>query len=67
MSEKKFNFKVLLSYLIYPLYNFTWVPITLIGALHSDKTEWSHTAHTRKINIHELNNNAASNRKQNIG
>lgn len=66
MSEKKFNLKVLMSYLIYPLYNLTWVPITLIGALHSDKTEWSHTVHTRKINIHELND-TASNKQQNIG
>jgi len=56
MSEKRFNFKVLLSYVVYPFYNLTWVPITIIGALHSDKKEWSHTLHTRKINISDMQN-----------
>ena len=57
MSERRFNLKVLLAYLVYPFYNLTWVPIAIIGAIHSDKTEWSHTLHTRKINISELENN----------
>ena len=56
MSEKRFSFKVLLSYLVYPFYNLTWVPITIVGALHSDKKEWSHTLHTRKINIGDIQN-----------
>ena len=54
MSERRFNLKVLLAYAVYPFYNLTWVPITLIGWIHSDKKEWSHTAHTRKINMSEL-------------
>ena len=54
MSEKKFNFKILFAYLVYPFYNLTWVPIAIIGAIHSDKTEWSHTLHTRKINISDI-------------
>jgi len=57
MSEKRFNFKILFAYLVYPFYNLTWVPIAIVGAIHSDKTEWSHTLHTRKINISEINNN----------
>ena len=54
MSEKRFNFKILFAYLVYPFYNLTWVPIAIIGAIHSDKTEWSHTLHTRKINISDI-------------
>ena len=57
MAEKRFNFKILFAYLVYPFYNLTWVPITIVGAIHSDKTEWSHTLHTRKINISEIENN----------
>lgn len=53
-AEKRFNFKVFLGYLIYPFYNLTWVPITLLGMLNVDKKEWSHTAHTRTISINEL-------------
>ncbi len=54
MSERRFNLKVLLAYIVYPYYNLTWVPITIIGMIHSDKKEWSHTAHTRKINMNEI-------------
>ena len=57
MSERRFNLKVLFAYLVYPFYNLTWVPITIVGMLHSDKKEWSHTAHTRKINMNEISNN----------
>ena len=54
MSEKRFNFKVFLAYLIYPFYNLTWVPITIIGMFNADKKEWNHTLHTRQIDISDL-------------
>lgn len=53
-SEKKFNIKVLIGFLIYPIYNLTWVPITLLGVLDKDNKEWSHTLHTRQISINDL-------------
>lgn len=54
-SEKRFNWNVLISYLIfYPIYNLTWIPITIQGIIDSDKKEWSHTAHTRAININDM-------------
>ena len=34
MSEKRFNFKILFAYLVYPFYKLTWVPIAIVGAIH---------------------------------
>lgn len=55
--EKKANLKTLLAYLVlYPIYNLTWVPITIQGVIDMDKKEWSHTLHTRQIDISEVEN-----------
>ncbi|GIM27905.1 glycosyl transferase family 2 [Clostridium polyendosporum] len=52
--DKKFNFKVFLYYLIYPVFSLTWLPISIQGILNKNNKEWSHTIHTRSINIREL-------------
>ena len=67
MSERKFNWKVLLAYIVYPFYNLTWVPITLVGMIHSDKKEWSHTLHTRKITMNEIEDKSISNAEKSVG
>lgn len=54
IAEKRFKFKVLTGFLIYPLYCLTWVPITIQGFLSKGNKEWSHTVHTREISINEL-------------
>ena len=53
-AEKKFNTKVLLGFLVYPIYSLTWIPITIQGFIEKDNKEWSHTLHTREISITEL-------------
>lgn len=53
-TEKKFNYKVLLGFLIYPIYNLTWIPITIQGFIEKDSKEWHHTIHTRQITISDL-------------
>ncbi len=35
--------------ILYPLFVYSWIPITFIGFLHRNDHEWSHTAHTRSI------------------
>jgi hypothetical protein len=55
-KEKRFNFKVLTGFIIYPFYCLTWVPITIEGFLTKGNKEWSHTVHTREISINELEN-----------
>ncbi|WP_251860373.1 glycosyltransferase family 2 protein [Clostridium sp. Marseille-Q2269] len=52
--EKKFTFKVLLYYIVYPIYAITWFPISIQGILDKNNKEWSHTIHTRSMNIDEL-------------
>ncbi|WP_139904439.1 glycosyltransferase family 2 protein [Clostridium thermarum] len=52
--EKKLSLKVLLYYIVYPIYAITWMPISIMGIIDKDKKEWSHTLHTRSININDL-------------
>ncbi|MCR1935451.1 glycosyltransferase family 2 protein [Clostridium tepidum] len=52
--EKKFTLKVLLYYIVYPIYAITWFPISIQGIIDKDNKEWSHTIHTRSMNIDEL-------------
>jgi cellulose synthase/poly-beta-1,6-N-acetylglucosamine synthase-like glycosyltransferase len=54
LSEKKFNLKVILGFLIYPIYCLTWIPITIQGFLSKNNKDWSHTHHSREISINEL-------------
>ena len=54
LSEKKFNMNVILGMIVYPFYCLTWVPITIQGFLSKNNKSWSHTLHTRKISISEL-------------
>lgn len=52
--DKKLNFKVFVYYLILPIFTLTWVPISIQGIMNKNKREWSHTKHTRSINIRDL-------------
>lgn len=53
--DKKLNFKILIYYVVfYPIYLLTWAPIALIGIINKDDKKWSHTAHTRSVDISEL-------------
>ncbi|WP_097025585.1 glycosyltransferase family 2 protein [Clostridium peptidivorans] len=52
--DKKLNFKIFLYYLLYPIYSITWLPISIQGIIHKNDKEWSHTLHTRSVDIKEL-------------
>ena len=52
--EKKLSFKVFIYYIVYPIYAITWMPISIMGIIDKDKKEWSHTLHTRSVNINDL-------------
>ena len=56
LSENKFDFRVLLAFLVYPFYCLTWVPITIQGFLTRKNKAWNHTKHTRVITIKDLRN-----------
>lgn len=54
LLDKKLNLRVLFFYLIFPVYTLTWIPIAVQGILDKNKKEWSHTQHTRSVNITDL-------------
>ncbi|MDD4493904.1 MAG: glycosyltransferase family 2 protein [Eubacteriales bacterium] len=55
LAEKKFQKKIVLGFLIYPLYCLTWVPIAIQGIASRKNKSWTHTLHTRGISLKELN------------
>jgi cellulose synthase/poly-beta-1,6-N-acetylglucosamine synthase-like glycosyltransferase len=54
LMDRKLDFKIFLYYFIFPIYTITWLPISIVGIIDRNKKEWSHTLHTRSVNITEL-------------
>ena len=52
--DKKLSIKLLLYYPTYILYCLTWIPIAIQGIVMMKNKEWSHTLHTRRITIQEM-------------
>jgi cellulose synthase/poly-beta-1,6-N-acetylglucosamine synthase-like glycosyltransferase len=53
--DKKLDLKILWYYFILmPIYQITWFPIAIQGILKKNDKEWSHTKHTRSVDIDEL-------------
>lgn len=40
--------------ILYPIFIYSWIPITFLGFLHRNDHEWSHTKHTRSLSYEEL-------------
>ncbi|MED1203068.1 glycosyltransferase family 2 protein [Heyndrickxia acidicola] len=36
------------------LFGLSWIPVTIIGFIKKNQREWSHTAHTRSVEIEEI-------------
>lgn len=54
--DKKVSAKVLLYYILFPIYGLTWIPIAIQGLANKKNKDWSHTAHTRTVDISDLEN-----------
>lgn len=52
--EKKLDLKIFWYYIIYPIYSITWLPLAVLGIIHKDNKEWSHTLHTRTMDIKDM-------------
>jgi cellulose synthase/poly-beta-1,6-N-acetylglucosamine synthase-like glycosyltransferase len=52
--DGKLSPKIFLYYFIYPIFSITWLPICIQGIVNKNNKEWSHTVHTRSINISDL-------------
>lgn len=40
---------------LYPIFIYSWIPITFLGFLDRNKKVWSHTIHTRSISLEDIN------------
>jgi cellulose synthase/poly-beta-1,6-N-acetylglucosamine synthase-like glycosyltransferase len=47
--------KSYLGLILFPVFQFTWFPITLIGLMTSKNKNWNHTVHTRSVRIEDMN------------
>ena len=54
LAQIKVPPKVWLYYLLYPLFMYSWVPITFLGYLNRHDKEWAHTLHTRAVGLEEV-------------
>lgn len=52
--DKKLNWKSIWYYIIIPIYQITWLPISIQGILNKDNKEWSHTIHTRSVDVEDF-------------
>ena len=52
--EKRFTLKMLLFYPAYAIFCLTWIPIAVEGIAKMKNKDWSHTIHTRRLSIQEL-------------
>ena len=48
------SWKSWLYLLLYPLFIYSWVPITALGWWHRNEHEWNHTLHTRGISFDDV-------------
>ena len=52
--KMKVSLKCWFYFLLYPLFVYSWVPITFMGFLHRKRKVWSHTEHTRSMNYKDV-------------
>ena len=48
------SLKSWLYLILYPIFIYSWIPITAIGWWHRNDHEWAHTAHTRGVSFDEI-------------
>lgn len=54
LAKIRAHWKSWLYLILYPLFVYSWIPITFLGFWHRNDREWSHTQHTRSVSYQEL-------------
>ncbi|MCX7779719.1 MAG: glycosyltransferase [Negativicutes bacterium] len=54
LAKIRAPWKVWFYSIFYPLFVYSWIPITFIGYLHRNDRRWSHTQHTRGLSYHDI-------------
>lgn len=52
--EGKLTKKMIIYYIPYLVYTYTWLPIAVVGVIRKNNKDWFHTEHTRKIAASDL-------------
>jgi len=52
--EKRYSLRTLAFFFTFPFYNLTWAPIVMKGFKNKNQKEWSHTLHSRVLDISEM-------------
>lgn len=50
----KASWKTWIYLILYPLFVYSWIPITFLGFLHRHDRNWSHTEHTRSLSYQDI-------------
>lgn len=67
LAKIRANWKTWFYSIFYPLFVYSWIPITFLGFLHRNDRNWSHTEHTRSLSYHDiLLNNSNEFSKENL-
>ncbi|MGZ4122765.1 MAG: glycosyltransferase, partial [Tumebacillaceae bacterium] len=56
MFLEKANWRAYVGLILYPVFLFTWFPITVVAFFTKNNKTWSHTVHSRAIRLDELSN-----------
>ena len=54
LAKIRANWKTWFYSIFYPLFVYSWIPITFLGFLHRNDRNWSHTEHTRSLSYHDI-------------
>ena len=54
LAKIRANWKCWLYLLMYPVFVYSWIPITFLGFLHRHERVWSHTQHTRALSYQDM-------------
>ena len=54
MWQIRASFKSWLYLLVYPVFIYSWIPITALGWIHRKDHVWNHTLHTRSISFNDV-------------
>jgi cellulose synthase/poly-beta-1,6-N-acetylglucosamine synthase-like glycosyltransferase len=54
LARIRAHWKSWIYLVLYPLFVYSWIPITFIGYMHRNDRVWSHTKHTRGISYQEV-------------
>lgn len=54
LALDRIPWRAYLGLILYPIFIYSWIPIVFLGFIHRKDKKWSHTKHTRSINIEDV-------------